>query len=336
MKEKYDVLNAVFGYKSFRGNQEEIIDHILSNRSALVLMPTGGGKSLCYQIPSIIRKGCGIIISPLMALMKDQVDSLVQYGVRASYINSSLNFDKVKEIQERFLKGNLDLLYVTPEKAVTPFFLGLLRQVDLALFAVDEAHCVSQWGHDFRPEYVQLNVLRMNFPNIPIVALTATADSTTKNEIIDKLSLGDAKIFVSRFDRPNIKYTIVEKKDGKKQFLNFYKKEHQGDAGIVYCMSRKKVENIAEWLQKEGVYALPYHAGLNSETRAKNQDIFIQEEGVVMVATIAFGMGIDKPNVRFVAHLDLSKGIHTIKKQEGPEEMDFKQMLGCLMGLEIL
>ncbi|MBL6991086.1 MAG: DNA helicase RecQ [Bacteriovoracaceae bacterium] len=313
----YEILSSIFGYKSFRGHQESIIEHTLNGQDSLVLMPTGGGKSLCYQLASIVRPGCGIVVSPLMALMKDQVDSLLQYGVAAAYINSSLDFDQIKNIQAQLLSGELDILYVTPERILTPFFLELLTKAQICLFAIDEAHCVSQWGHDFRPEYVKLNILRQNFPNIPMMALTATADAVTKNDIIDKLALQNAKSFVSGFDRPNIRYHITLKKNAKKQFIDFYNNEHRGDAGIVYCMSRKKVDKTASWLQELGIKALPYHAGLDNQTRQRNQETFIAEEGIVMVATIAFGMGIDKPNVRFVAHLDLPKGIEAYYQETG-------------------
>jgi ATP-dependent DNA helicase RecQ len=311
------ILQTVFGYSSFRGHQEAIVEHLITGDDALVLMPTGGGKSLCYQIPSLIREGTGIVISPLIALMQDQVQALLQLGVKAAYLNSSLDYSEAAKIEAQFIKGELDLLYVAPERLLTPYFLNLLEKVKIALFAIDEAHCVSQWGHDFRPEYMQLSILHEQFPTIPRIALTATADPPTHQEIVERLSLGKAKQFISSFDRPNIFYQVAPKNNAREQLLLFLQKEHRDDAGIVYCLSRKRVEETAAWLQDKGWNALPYHAGLSSAIRQKHQTRFIQEEGVVMVATVAFGMGIDKPNVRFVAHLDLPKSMEGYYQETG-------------------
>ena len=312
-----EVLKDVFGYDNFLGAQAEIIDHVLSGGDALVLMPTGGGKSLCYQIPAILKPGLAIVVSPLIALMKDQVDALVLAGVRASYLNSSLDPIDARVVEEQILNAELDLLYVAPERLLMPQFLSLLEKTRISLFAIDEAHCVSQWGHDFRPEYVQLSILDEKFPQVPRIALTATADEITRKEIVEKLVLEDSKQFVSSFDRPNIHYTIVDKQNAKMQFLNFYRQKHEGDAGIVYCLSRKSVDSTALWLQKRNIKALPYHAGLSREVRQRNQDRFLKEDSVVMVATIAFGMGIDKPDVRFVAHLDLPKSLEGYYQETG-------------------
>lgn len=313
----HDVLRSVFGYESFRGQQSQVIEHLIAGGNALVLMPTGGGKSLCFQIPAIIRPGVAIVVSPLIALMQDQVDSLLELGVRAAYSNSSMSFDKMKEVEKRLLKGDLDLLYVAPERLLNPTFLELLKKAPIALFAIDEAHCLSQWGHDFRPEYGKLTILPELFPKIPRIALTATADEMTKAEIIERLDLKEAPIFATGFDRPNIHYQIVEKNNPKKQLLDFLQSEHGKDAGIVYCLSRKKVEDTAQWLKSMGLDALPYHAGLSARDRQKNQEYFLRHDGVIMVATIAFGMGIDKPNVRFVAHLDLPKSIESYYQETG-------------------
>jgi ATP-dependent DNA helicase RecQ len=310
------ILNHVFGYAEFRGAQEEIVDRIVDGGDALVLMPTGGGKSLCYQIPSMIRDGVGIVISPLIALMQDQVDALLQIGVKAAFLNSSLDANEARKVEQQLRNAELDLLYVAPERLLTPRFLDLLSQSKIALFAIDEAHCVSQWGHDFRLEYRELTILHERFPNIPRIALTATADAPTRREIIERLSLADAKQFVSSFDRPNIRYSITQKTDAKNQLLEFLV-DHRGEAGIVYCLSRKKVEATADWLCGRGFTALPYHAGLDASTRATHQKRFLREEGVVIVATIAFGMGIDKPDVRFVAHLDLPKSVESYYQETG-------------------
>lgn len=317
MLQAQEILETVFGYKDFRGNQAEIIAHLLQGKDALVLMPTGGGKSLCYQIPAIARFGVGVVISPLIALMQDQVDALLQLGVKAAFLNSSLDAYSARVVEQQFISGKLDLLYVAPERLLTPRFLELLERTDVALFAIDEAHCVSQWGHDFRPEYLQLSILHEKFPEIPRIILTATADRPTKNEIIEKLALTEARQFIASFDRKNIRYRIIPKKNPKEQLHEFLKTEHPNDAGIVYCLSRKRVEEIAQWLNDQGWNALPYHAGLDAAVRQKNQKRFIQEEGIVIVATVAFGMGIDKPNVRFVAHFDLPKSMEGYYQETG-------------------
>ncbi|RTL47348.1 MAG: DNA helicase RecQ [Rhodocyclaceae bacterium] len=316
----HHILHSVFGYSQFRGEQAAIVDHVTQGGDALVLMPTGGGKSLCYQIPALLRPGVGIVVSPLIALMQDQVDALLQSGVKAAYLNSSQDFDASVSTERAMMTGGLDLLYVAPERLLMDRFLGLLDQLyeegRLALFAIDEAHCVSQWGHDFRPEYMQLSVLHQRFPTVPRIALTATADEPTRNEIVHRLGLDEARKFVSSFDRPNIRYTVVERDNPKKQLQGFLA-SHRGEAGIVYCLSRKKVDETAAWLQEHGFNALPYHAGLDSETRRTHQQRFVREEGVVMVATIAFGMGIDKPDVRYVAHLDLPKSLEAYYQETG-------------------
>jgi ATP-dependent DNA helicase RecQ len=311
------LLRTVFGYTGFRGAQGEIIEHVAGGGDALVLMPTGGGKSLCYQIPALMREGCAVVVSPLIALMQDQVAALAEVGVKAAVLNSSLDAQTAWKTERDFESGRLDLIYVAPERLLTPRFLDLASRSKLALFAIDEAHCVSQWGHDFRPEYIQLSVLHERFPGVPRIALTATADETTRAEIVARLKLDRAHVFVSSFDRPNIRYTIVEKNNSRQQLLDFLSTQHPGEAGIVYCLSRRKVDEIAQWLCAQGVAALPYHAGLDAETRARNQERFVNEEGVVMVATIAFGMGIDKPDVRFVAHLDLPKSIEAYYQETG-------------------
>lgn len=312
-----DVLQAVFGYEQFRGQQADIIEQLVVGNSAVVLMPTGGGKSLCYQIPAIVRAGVGIVISPLIALMEDQVNALHQLGVKAAFLNSTLSFDQVQSIEQQLQRGELDLLYVAPERLTSERTLQLFSRLNIALFAIDEAHCVSQWGHDFRADYLQLSLLHQRFPDIPRIALTATADQRTREEIISRLDLTTAKLFVSGFDRPNIRYCIVQKQNARQQLLAFIKAEHAADAGIVYCLSRKKVEATAEWLQDKGLDALPYHAGMSNELRKKYQHRFLKEEGVIIVATVAFGMGIDKPNVRFVAHLDLPKSIEGYYQETG-------------------
>jgi ATP-dependent DNA helicase RecQ len=311
------VLRKVFGYSSFRGEQGQIVDHVVGGGDALVLMPTGGGKSLCYQIPSLVRAGTGVVVSPLIALMQDQVDALLEVGVRAAFLNSTLEWSAARRVESALLEGQLDLLYVAPERLLTDRCLALLDRTQIALFAIDEAHCVSQWGHDFRPEYIGLTVLHERWPQVPRIALTATADATTRAEIIDKLGLGQARVFVSSFDRPNIRYRIVEKDDPRRQLLRFIKEEHPGDAGIVYCLSRAKTEETAEFLVSQGIVALPYHAGMDPVTRRRNQSRFLREDGIVMIATIAFGMGIDKPDVRFVAHLDLPKSVEGYYQETG-------------------
>ncbi|MGH8615721.1 MAG: DNA helicase RecQ [Gammaproteobacteria bacterium] len=311
------VLNQVFGYSTFRGQQAEIVAHVAEGRDALVLMPTGGGKSLCYQIPALLRAGTGVVISPLIALMQNQVDALVEVGVRAAFLNSTLSVNEAVDVERRVRRGDLDLLYVAPERLLSERCLDLLATSRLALFAIDEAHCVSQWGHDFRPEYIQLSVLHERFAAVPRIALTATADAHTRLEILDRLHLQDAQVFVSSFDRPNIRYRILEKGTARKQLLDFIRRSHVGHSGIVYCLSRRKVEETAEFLRAQGIAALPYHAGMDTDMRQCHQNRFLRAEGVVMVATIAFGMGIDKPDVRFVAHLDLPKSIESYYQETG-------------------
>ena len=311
------ILRDVFGHAQFRDAQAHIVDTVSGGSDALVLMPTGGGKSLCYQVPSLLREGTGIIVSPLIALMQDQVAAMTQLGVRAAFLNSTLDMAAARKVEQALTEGALDMLYVAPERLTTPRCLELLTKSRIALFAIDEAHCVSQSGHDFRPEYLQLSVLHERFPNVPRIALTATADPQTRNEIISRLALGDAKVFVSSFDRPNIRYTIVDKNNPREQLLRFLREEHPGDAGIVYCLSRRKVDETAVWLNGHGIPALPYHAGMDSKTRTEHQARFQREDGIVIVATIAFGMGIDKPDVRFVAHLDLPKSIESYYQESG-------------------
>ncbi len=338
------LLKSVFGYPAFRGPQAEIIGHVATGGDCLVLMPTGGGKSLCYQIPALLRPGVGIVVSPLIALMQDQVSALREAGVNASFLNSTQGAEEAADTERALIRGEIDILYVAPERLMTGRFLNLLTRLErrgdtqgdeegdepftnmeaaaepghgIALFAIDEAHCVSQWGHDFRPEYIQLSMLHERFPDVPRIALTATADAQTRAEIIERLGLTGARVFISSFDRPNIRYRIVEKADARRQLLSFLKTEHAGDAGIVYCLSRKKVEETAAWLVSEGITALPYHAGMDAATRARHQERFLREDGIVMTATIAFGMGIDKPDVRFVAHLDLPKSIEGYYQETG-------------------
>jgi ATP-dependent DNA helicase RecQ len=317
MQDARHILLHTFGYPSFRGQQQAIIDHLTAGHDALVLMPTGSGKSLCYQIPALLRPGTAIVISPLIALMQNQVESLALIGVRAAFLNSTLSSDQVRMIESALVHGELDLLYVAPERLLTPHFLNLLEQTQLALFAIDEAHCVSQWGHDFRPEYRALSCLTEKFPTIPRLALTATADPLTQKDIARELNLETARHFVSSFDRPNIRYSVIQKNQAKKQLLDFIRREHKGHSGIVYCLSRKRVEAIAQWLQEYKIKALPYHAGLDAAIRETNQRQFLREDGIVMVATIAFGMGIDKPDVRFVAHLDLPKSVEGYYQETG-------------------
>ena len=311
------VLRTTFGYPAFRGPQAEIVDHLIGGGDALTLMPTGGGKSLCYQIPSLVREGTGVVVSPLIALMQDQVAALTQVGVRAAFLNSTLDAAAARAVEASLVRGELDLVYVAPERITTSRCLDLLARTKIALFAIDEAHCVSQWGHDFRPDYLGLSVLHEQFPDIPRIALTATADPQTRAEIIERLALGNARIFIASFDRPNIRYTITDKSDPRAQLLRFIQDEHPGEAGIVYCLSRKKVDETATWLAAKGVRALPYHAGMDAVTRAEHQSRFAREDGIVVVATIAFGMGIDKPDVRFVAHLDLPKSVEGYYQETG-------------------
>ena len=311
-----EILNSVFGFESFRGDQAAVIEHVVAGGDALVLMPTGGGKSLCYQIPALCRPGVAIVVSPLIALMQDQVEALKQLGVRAAALNSALSYEDSNAVQLAMRRGEIDLVYVAPERLLTDTFLMLLENCELALFAIDEAHCVSQWGHDFRPEYRQLTVLHERFPAVPRIALTATADGPTRRDIRERLELEEGRAFVAGFDRPNIRYRVQPKINPRGQ-LKAFLAEHKGEAGIVYCLSRNRVEETASWLRDQGFDALPYHAGLEKDLRARNQERFIKEEGVVICATIAFGMGIDKPDVRFVAHLDLPKSLEAYYQETG-------------------
>ncbi|PKR50784.1 DNA helicase RecQ [Thalassospira marina] len=317
LKTPQQVLKDIFGYDSFRGVQADIIDHVIAGNDALVLMPTGGGKSLCYQIPALCRHGTAIVVSPLIALMKDQVDALTQLGIKAAYINSTLSPDLAREVEMRAIEGDVDLLYVAPERFATDRFLNLLDRISISLFAIDEAHCVSQWGHDFRPEYRKLDILPTRFAHVPRIALTATADAPTRKDIAENLHLSDARCFMTGFDRPNITYRIETKGNSKQRLLSFLNREHPDDAGIVYCLSRRKTEDVAQWLSDNGRPALPYHAGLSQETRQLHQDRFLREEGLIICATVAFGMGIDKPNVRFVAHLNLPKSMEAYYQETG-------------------
>ena len=311
------LLHSIFGYEAFRDQQADIIDHLLAGGDALVLMPTGGGKSLCYQIPAIMRPGVGVVISPLIALMQDQVMALQQLGIKAQALHSGMDWQTQQLVEQQVVNGELQLLYVSPERFLMPRNLTLLKATNISLLAIDEAHCVSQWGHDFRPEYLQLDCLKQLFPQVPRVALTATADGPTQTEMVKRLHLHQAEQFISSFDRPNIRYRILQKQQGKQQLLRFIQTQHQDSAGIVYCGSRKKVDELAQWLSQEGIPALPYHAGMSAEHRSQNQARFLQQDGLVMVATIAFGMGIDKPNVRFVAHMDLPKSIESYYQETG-------------------
>ena len=312
-----EVLHRVFGYDAFRGNQADIIDHVSAGGDALVLMPTGGGKSLCYQIPALVRRGTGVVISPLIALMQDQVDALSAVGVRAAFLNSTQSPDARAQVERDYVSGDLDMLYLAPERLRVESTSALLDRGTIALFAIDEAHCVSQWGHDFRPDYLRLSMLHERWPAVPRIALTATATEQTHAEIAQRLQLGDARHFVASFDRPNIQYRISPKNQPQQQLLQLIRTEHSGDAGIVYCLSRNSVEKTAEFLVDSGIPALPYHAGLPAEVRARNQSRFLRDDGIVMVATIAFGMGIDKPDVRFVAHLDLPKSVEGYYQETG-------------------
>lgn len=313
------ILKTVFGYHAFRGQQEAIINGLIAGEDALVLMPTGGGKSLCYQIPALVREGVGVVISPLIALMQDQVDALKQLGIRAAFLNSALSLQQAREVEIALLNNEIKLLYIAPERLAISTTLDFLKSLNIALFAIDEAHCVSQWGHDFRMDYLNLSILHQEFPTIPRIALTATADERTRVEIQQRLQLEHAPLYISGFDRPNIRYTIVQKETGKEkqQLLDFIRKHHAGDVGIVYCLSRKKVDAVAEWLSEKGINALPYHAGLSTDVRQQNQQQFLMQENIVIVATIAFGMGIDKPNVRYVAHLDLPKSVESYYQETG-------------------
>ncbi|RMJ06333.1 ATP-dependent DNA helicase RecQ [Marinobacter litoralis] len=323
-KSPEQVLHEVFGYESFRPLQGDIVREVINGGDALVLMPTGGGKSLCYQVPALVRTGTAIVISPLIALMQDQVNALRELGVKAAFLNSSMDFEQARATEYALMTGELDLLYCAPERLIQPRIVELLHNASLSMFAIDEAHCVSQWGHDFRSDYLQLSMLAEEFPGVPRIALTATADERTRKEIAERLSLTNARHFVSGFDRPNIQYRITPKTNANKQLLDFIKAEHQGDCGIVYCLSRNKVDATAKLLADKGYTALPYHAGLSSEERSRNQERFLREDGVIVVATIAFGMGIDKPDVRFVAHLDLPKSLEAYYQETGRAGRDGK------------
>lgn len=312
-----EVLRTVFGYDYFRGEQQAIVEHLIAGEDCLVLMPTGAGKSLCYQIPALVREGCAIVVSPLIALMQEQVQALRELGVRAAYLNSTLTWQEAQQVENAWARGQLDLLYIAPERLLTERCMNMLSYGHISLFAIDEAHCVSQWGHDFRPEYLALSILHERWPSVPRIALTATATSQTRQEIEERLQLQEARAFISSFDRPNIRYEIVEKYDQRRQLVNFISENHLGDSGIVYCLSRSRTESIAKHLSKEGITALPYHAGLDLATRTDHQQRFQQEEGIVIVATIAFGMGINKPDVRFVAHIDMPKSIEGYYQETG-------------------
>jgi ATP-dependent DNA helicase RecQ len=316
-KSSYDVLQKIYGYDQFRGEQEAIIEHVIEGNHAFVLMPTGSGKSLCYQIPALCRDGVGVVISPLIALMQDQVDALLQLGIKAAAINSSMPIDEIEQTKQAIRENSIDMVYVAPERLLMEDFIALLSASKIALFAIDEAHCVSQWGHDFRPHYTQLSQLAEFFPYIPRIALTATADTPTRKDIVERLHLGGGKTFISGFDRPNITYNIVDKKSARQQVLQFISEYHQADSGIVYCLSRKVTEETADWLCQQGYNALPYHAGMNAQKREENQSRFLREDNIIMVATIAFGMGIDKPDVRFVVHMSIPKNIEAYYQETG-------------------
>ena len=335
MTEALDVLQRVFGYREFRGPQAAVIDALIAGEDVLVLMPTGGGKSLCYQIPALVRSGVGVVISPLIALMQDQVSALRELGVRAGFLNSSLSSQEWWQTEQALQRGELDLLYIAPERLIQPRTLELLHGLPIALFAIDEAHCVSQWGHDFRADYLKLDLLPREFPRVPRIALTATADLRTRDEIIARLQLQQAQQFISGFDRPNIQYRMAQKNNPRIQLMRFLREEQAGNSGIVYCLSRNKVEQVAEWLCSEGFNALPYHAGLAASVRQHNQERFLREDNIIMVATIAFGMGIDKPDVRFVAHLDLPKSIEAYYQETGRAGRDGEPATTLLLyGLE--
>ncbi|MGB5991150.1 MAG: DNA helicase RecQ, partial [Desulfobacterales bacterium] len=321
-KTAQQVLSHYYGYPSFRENQQEVIDTLLAGQDAFVLMPTGSGKSICYQIPSIMLNGVGLVVSPLIALMQDQVEALRQNGVRAAFLNSSLSIEEFKQVESSVLKGQCDILYVAPERFFTERFQNILGKISIALFAIDEVHCVSQWGHDFRPEYLRLVEVMGRFPAVPLIALTATADSITRRDIVEKLDLADASLFISSFDRPNINYQVKLKSNGKKQLLDFIQNDHLKEAGIVYTRTRKRADEMARWLQDKGVNALPYHAGMDSKIRQNHQHRFLREDNIVIVATIAFGMGIDKPDVRFVAHLDLPSSMEAYYQETGRSGRD--------------
>lgn len=324
MNTAQQVLQHTFGYEHFRGHQEDIIHTLIQGQNALVLMPTGGGKSLCYQIPALVRPGCAVVVSPLIALMQDQVEALQQRGIAAAFLNSTLRFEEVQRVESALLQGQLKLLYVAPERLVQPRTLQLLARAHINLFAIDEAHCVAQWGHDFREDYLQLALLPQHFPQVPRVALTATADLRTREEILQRLGLQQARQFISSFDRPNIRYRIIEKHQARQRLLRFIQTEHPGQCGIVYCLSRKRVEDTALWLSRHGVQALPYHGGMAPQVREEHQQLFLANDNAVMVATLAFGMGIDKPNVRFVAHLDIPRSIEAYYQETGRAGRDGK------------
>lgn len=317
MTKPLEILQKKYGYKNFRGEQSIIIDHVISGNNAFVLMPTGGGKSVCYQIPSMCRDGVGIVISPLIALMQDQVMALDQLGITAGAINSSMSQSYIRQIKEQLKNNQIDILYVAPERLVMPEFMEFISSCKIALFAIDEAHCISQWGHNFRPDYAALSILQEKFPHIPRIALTATADEPTRRDIVEKLGLKNGRIFISGFDRPNIHYSITYRNSAKHQTLKFIKENHPDDSGIIYCISRKKVDDMVIWLKEQGIQALPYHAGLDNQTREANQSKFLREEKIIMVATIAFGMGIDKPDVRFVLHMNIPKNIEAYYQETG-------------------
>jgi ATP-dependent DNA helicase RecQ len=317
MQQALEVLRTTFGYQNFRGQQAAVIENVLNGGDTLVLMPTGGGKSLCFQVPALVRKGTAVVVSPLIALMQNQVDKLKELGVRAAYLNSSQSPSAARDVERMLRAGKLDLIYVAPERLTMDSCIALLKGVDISLFAIDEAHCISQWGHDFRSDYLQLSLIVDQFPAVPVIALTATADERTRQEIINRLKLRSARTFVSSFNRPNIQYRVAEKTTAKDQLLDFIKKEHPEDAGIVYCLSRKTVDATAKWLAQKGIKAIPYHAGLSTTVREKNLSKFLKDDGIVVVATIAFGMGIDKPDVRFVAHIDLPKNIEAYYQETG-------------------